>query len=92
MPALDPLPFFLWKNPRLLVDVRPAAAFRKGSLENALSIPEDQYSNPEDLLNTIKKLQDEVPLHLIDRDGTTSEYLSQGVAIKYLKGGYEAFK
>ena len=92
MPALDPLPFFFWKKPRLLVDVRPATAFRKGSLENARSIPEDQYANQEDLLNEIKKLQDEGPLHLIDLDGTTSEYLSQGVSIKYLKGGYEAFK
>ena len=50
MSALDPLSFFLWKKPRLLVDVRPAAAFRKGSLENARSIPEDQFSNHEDLL------------------------------------------
>ena len=92
MPALDPLSFFLWKKPRLLVDIRPAAAFRKGSLENAISIPEDKYSNHEDLLIEIKNLQDEGPLHLIDRDGTISEYLSQRAALKYLKGGYEAFK
>jgi tRNA 2-selenouridine synthase SelU len=92
MPAIDPLSFFLWKNPRLLVDVRPTAAFSKGSLDNARSIPEDQYSSHEDLLKEIKNLQREGLLHLIDRDGTASEYISHGAPIKYLKGGYEAFK
>ena len=92
MAALDPLSFFLWKEPRLLVDVRPAASFRKGSLENARSVPEDQYSNPEELLYQIQNLQAEGPLHLIDRDGTTAEYLSRGTPIKHLKGGYKTFK
>lgn len=76
----------------MLVDIRPAAAFRKGSLVNARSIPEDKYSNHQDLLNEIKKLLDEGPLHLIDRDGTITEYLSKSTPLKYLKGGYEAFK
>jgi len=92
MAALDPLSFFLWDGPRLLIDIRPAATFRKGSLENARSIPEDQYSNQEDLLYQIQNLQAEGPLHLIDRDGTTAEYLSRGIPIKYLKGGYKTFK
>lgn len=92
MPALDPLSFFFWKAPRLLVDVRPAATFRKGSLENARSIPEDQYSNLEDFRYQIQNLQAEGPLHLIDRDETTAEYLSRGTPIKYLKGGYKTFK
>ena len=92
MPVLDHLSFFLWKSPRLLVDVRPGAAFGKGSLENARSIPQDQYSNLEDLLNEIQNLETKEPLHLIDQDGTTSEYLSRGSSIQYLGGGYKAFK
>lgn len=92
MPALDSQSFFIWKKPRLLVDVRSAAAFRKGSFVNAISIPQDQYSSHQVLLTEIQKLQELAPLHLIDRNGTISEYLSQGSIITYLEGGYEAFK
>ncbi|HZB11893.1 MAG TPA: rhodanese-like domain-containing protein [Chryseolinea sp.] len=92
MPALDPTSFFFWKNPRQLIDVRHATTFLKGSIENAISIPENDYSSLEDLRYKIHNLQGGAPLHLIDRNGTTSKYLSQDSLVTYLEGGYEAFK
>src|SRR5688500_3909316 len=92
MPALDATSFFFWKNPRQLIDVRHATTFLKGSIENAISIPENDYSSLEDLRYKIHNLQGGAPLHLIDRNGTTSKYLSQDSLITYLEGGYEAFK
>jgi tRNA 2-selenouridine synthase SelU len=92
MPALDPVSFFFWKGPRLLIDVRPATTFLKGSLENARSISQDQYSTLEELRDQIQSLQADRPLHLIDVDGITSENLSRGTKIDYLEGGYKTFK
>ena len=92
MPAIDPLSFFFWKGPRLLIDVRPAPSFLKGSLENARSIPQDQYSSLECLRHEIQILQAGQPLHLVDDDGITAEHLSRGTTIDHLEGGYKSFK
>ena len=92
MPALDPISFFLWDKPRILVDIRPVGAFRKGSLEGARSIPIEEYHTIEEFFNQEFITKSEEPLHLIDLDGRTAKQLSILKPMDYLEGGYKYYK
>ena len=92
MPALDPLTFFLWDKPRLLVDIRPHNSFVNGSLENAISIPIEEYKNPEEFFNHIQIKESGLPLQMIDLDGEIAGQLSELTPSIFLEGGYKSFK
>lgn len=92
MAALNPLTFFLWDKPRILIDVRPGAAFQKGSLENAKSMPTEEYSSIKEFINHELISNTKESLHLIDLDGKTANQLSLLKPVTYLEGGYKYFK
>jgi len=92
MPSLDPISFFKWDKPRILIDIRPENAFRKGSLEKAISIPVEGYCNVEQFLNQKIITHSGKPVHLIDLDGETAKQLSGFIPAIYLEGGYRNFK
>jgi len=92
MPALDPLSFFFWDKPRILVDIRPVRSFRKGSLEGARSFPLEEHYNIAEFLNQEFIVKSKKPLHLIDLDGKTAKDFSQLINLSYLEGGYKNFK
>ena len=89
---MDPLTFFLWNKPRLLIDLRPIGAFNKGSLENAQSFPVCTDADIEHLIIKFSDNERNQSLHLIDLDGKTSEFLSKKLPIDFLEGGYKGFK
>ena len=89
---LTPSKFFLWSKPRLLIDIRPSGAYNKGSLEKAQSFP---IISESDMCHFIKRFSSNnktFPLHLIDVDGKSAEYLSTKIDADYLEGGYKFFK
>lgn len=92
MAAIDPLTFFLWDQPRILVDIRPYRIFRKGSLENARSMPIDEYSSFKEFLNQEMISEPGDPVHFIDLDGKTAIQLSRLMNCDYLEGGYKHYK
>ena len=92
MPALNPKSFFLWDKPRILVDIRPIGAFRKGSMESARSNPIEEYHNIDEFLNQEFINNSKEPLHLIDLDGKMAKQLSILKPLDYLEGGYKYFK
>lgn len=92
MPTLEPISFFKWNKPRILIDIRPENAFRKGSLEKARSIPFEEYYTVEKFLNQKIITHASEPIHIIDQDGETAKQLSEFVPMIYLEGGYKNFK
>jgi hypothetical protein len=92
MPPIDPISFFLWDRPRILVDIRPVGAFRKGSLEGAISFPVENLRTKEEFMNQEFVSKSMEPLHLIDLDGKTAKQLSKFKPVDYLRGGYKYFK
>ncbi len=92
MPSIDPITFFLWDKPRILVDIRPVGAFRKGSLVDARSFPVEDFLTMEEFLNQEFVTKSKEPLHLIDLDGETAKQLSKFKPVDYLNGGYKYFK
>jgi len=92
MPELEPRVFFLWDQPRLLLDVRPTHAFQKGSLKEAISFPAEQFDTPQRFIDSLKAIKTNAPLHLIDQDGQIASMLLHHIPLDYLRGGYKAYK
>lgn len=92
MAALDPISFFLWDKPRILVDIRPHKTFLKGSLENAKSIPIEEYHTFEEFLNHKFITKSNYHIQIIDLDGKTAMQLSKLKSFDFLEGGYKNFK
>lgn len=90
--ALSPLVFFNWTTKRHIVDIRPAAAFVKGSFPGAVSVPADQFKTRSDLLTHLRKTYLQGTIHIINSDG--SEWMTEETEsdIDFLEGGYDAFK
>ena len=88
---LDPLTFFHWDKPRLLIDVRKTKSFKKGSFAGAISCPVKKGEKIDTLKNLSKFSSGHVPVHIFDDDGNTAVSLSQYYNIQYLEGGYERF-
>ena len=40
---ISPASFFNWKDPRIIVDIRPSGSFAKGSFSGAKSIPKENF-------------------------------------------------
>jgi hypothetical protein len=92
MSAIDSLTFFHWNKPRLLIDIRPDRIFLKGSFTGARSIPAEKHNALQELSVKIQRLANNDPVHIIDQDGKIAADLSRHIAVKYLEGGYDAFK
>ncbi len=92
MSSIDPLSFFLWKDPRLLIDLRPADSFVKGSLNHAFSLPIEEQIPNDELYDRLKNLKGDKPLHLIDLKGQLARQIGEKMSIDYLEGGYKTFK
>lgn len=89
MNPLGPESFFNCKEPRAIVDIRPAKAFAKGSFREAIHLP---YQKAEKLLASLSQKGFERPIHLVDAYGTIEEILPPSLPYSYLKGGYAAFQ
>lgn len=92
MGTLYPIEFFLWDKPRVLVDIRPLSAFRKGSLKNAISLPLEEFSSIKDFLSHHLICKNKLPLHIIDVNGESANELAKHVPLVFIKGGYKYFK
>jgi len=92
MAKLDPKTFFLWDQPRLLIDIRDGNSFLKGSLDNAISAPLAESESSYDLVNKIPKPGSGQDVHLMDHDGRRSAELSREMDVNFLEGGYRFFK
>lgn len=88
---LRPSSFYNWKEQRTIVDIRPAGAFDKGSLRNAISIPIENFPSKHELIHALTT-RISPPVHLIDLDGSLAEEISNETKIPFLLGGYRSFK
>jgi hypothetical protein len=89
---LAPDTFFNWPAPRILMDIRPAAVFVKGSLAGAVSVPVESLST-WDIFTAA--LQEHIPMqavHVIDTDGKLAALLAADEGVFCLAGGYRAFQ
>ena len=92
MSAVPPSKFFTWNKPRVLIDIRPAGAFQKGSLQGARSLQVDNSHGVRGFSEKIPKISAIQPLHLIDQNGSIATQLCQSMELKFLHGGYKHFK
>lgn len=76
----------------VLIDLRSREAFLKGSLPGSISFPAGDYVSVKELLKTIAEKWPARIVHVFDRHGELSEFMSvDGAAIHYLNGGYSAY-
>lgn len=83
--------FFHWKDPRIIIDLRPIRAFRKGSFRKAVSLPMENFTTVTELMVELRK-KEKCPIHLLDLDGSLAESISKEMDIYYLGGGYKSFQ
>ena len=89
---ISPASFFNWKDPRIIVDIRPSGSFAKGSFSGAKSIPKENFEELSDFIAVIKSLHNVNPVHIIDQCGEISDLIKEEGNLACLKGGYNAFK
>jgi hypothetical protein len=89
---LAPDTFFNWPGPRILMDIRPAAVFVKGSLAGAVSVPVESFSTWDIFTAALQEHIPKQAVHVIDMDGKLAAPLAADKGVFCLAGGYRAFK
>jgi tRNA 2-selenouridine synthase SelU len=84
--------FFNWQGARIIIDIRPADVFVKGSFAGAVSIPVENGSTWDLLTAEIKKNAGKQPIHIMDHNGSMTASFAEETDVFCLQGGYQAFK
>lgn len=75
----------------VLLDLRSAARFRKGTLPDALSFPGEELENPEGLSQLIVQRWPSQTVRVFDQEGESENLLRSFGQVQYLQGGYAAY-
>lgn len=89
---LAPDAFFNWPGPRILMDIRPAAVFVKGSMAGAVSVPVISFGTWEIFAAALQEHLPKQAVHVIDTDGKLTAPLAADKEVFCLAGGYRAFQ
>ena len=90
--SLVPHAFYRYTSPRRLIDIRPAGAYAKGTLRDAVSYPYDHKDSLEEFAKKIMLGFTGAHLHIFDVDGRVAQELAGLLSCTFLHGGYKGFQ